>query len=86
MMCMYNTQYKTSTFKELLKKDNSVLIHYRNIQALAIEVTLMLLFWLKSLLFVLQVSLVISSVTRNNNCTLLYLQVSSNAYLVTICQ
>ena len=28
---------KTSTFKELLEKDNSVSIHYRNIQALAIE-------------------------------------------------
>ena len=27
---------KTSTFKELLEKDNSVSIHYRNIQALAI--------------------------------------------------
>ena len=27
----------TSTFKELLEKDNSVSIHYRNIQALAIE-------------------------------------------------
>ena len=29
--------YKTSTFKKLLQKDNSVSIHYRNIQALAIE-------------------------------------------------
>ena len=28
---------KTFTFKELLEKDNSVSIHYRNIQALAIE-------------------------------------------------
>ena len=28
---------KTSTFKELLEKDNSVSIHYRNVQALAIE-------------------------------------------------
>ena len=28
---------KTYTFKELLEKDNSVLKHYRNIQALAIE-------------------------------------------------
>ena len=28
---------KASTFKELLEKDNSVSIHYRNIQALAIE-------------------------------------------------
>ena len=28
---------KTSTFKELLEKDNSVSIHYRNIQALATE-------------------------------------------------
>ena len=28
---------KTSTFKELLEKDNSVSIHYRNIKALAIE-------------------------------------------------
>ena len=28
---------KTSTFKKLLKKDNSVSIHYRNIQALAVE-------------------------------------------------
>ena len=28
---------KTSTFKELLEKDNSVSIHYRNIEALAIE-------------------------------------------------
>ena len=28
---------KTSTFNELLEKDNSVSIHYRNIQALAIE-------------------------------------------------
>ena len=28
---------KTSTFKELLEKDNSVSIHYRNIQALVIE-------------------------------------------------
>ena len=28
---------KTSTFKELLEKDNSVSIHYRNIQALAVE-------------------------------------------------
>ena len=28
---------KSSTFKELLEKDNSVSIHYRNIQALAIE-------------------------------------------------
>ena len=28
---------KTSTFKELLEKDSSVSIHYRNIQALAIE-------------------------------------------------
>ena len=27
----------TSTFKELLEKDNSVSVHYRNIQALAIE-------------------------------------------------
>ena len=31
---MYND--KTSAFKELLEKDNSVSIHYRNIQALAI--------------------------------------------------
>ena len=28
---------KTSTFKDLLEKDNSVFIHYKNIQALAIE-------------------------------------------------
>ena len=28
---------KISTFKELLEKDNSASIHYRNIQALAIE-------------------------------------------------
>ena len=28
---------KTSTFKELLEKDNSVSIHYRNIQAVATE-------------------------------------------------
>ena len=28
---------KTSTFKKLLEKDNPVSIHYRNIQALAIE-------------------------------------------------
>ena len=28
---------KTSTFEELLEKDNSVSIHYRNMQALAIE-------------------------------------------------
>ena len=28
---------KTSIFKELLEKDNSASIHYRNIQALAIE-------------------------------------------------
>ena len=28
---------KTSTFNELLEKDNSVSIHYSNIQALAIE-------------------------------------------------
>ena len=28
---------KTSTFKELLEKDNFVSMHYRNIQALAIE-------------------------------------------------
>ena len=28
---------KTSTFKELLEKDNSVSMHYRNIQALATE-------------------------------------------------
>ena len=28
---------KTSTFKELVEKDNSVSIHHRNIQALAIE-------------------------------------------------
>ena len=28
---------KTSTFKELLEKDNSVSIHYRNILGLAIE-------------------------------------------------
>ena len=32
---MYND--KTSTFKELLEKDDSVSIHYRNIQALAID-------------------------------------------------
>ena len=32
---IYNS--KTSTFKELLEKVNSVSIHYRNIQALAIE-------------------------------------------------
>ena len=32
---IYN--HKTSTFKELLEKDNSVPIHCRNIQALAIE-------------------------------------------------
>ena len=31
---------KTSTFKELLGKDNSVSIHYRNIQALAIEMSI----------------------------------------------
>ena len=29
--------YDTSTFKELLKRDNSVCIHHRNIQSLAIE-------------------------------------------------
>ena len=29
---------KASTFKELLEKDNSVSIHYRNIQALAVEI------------------------------------------------
>ena len=35
-LCLiYNN--KTSTFKELLGKDNSVSIHYRSIQALAIE-------------------------------------------------
>ena len=28
---------KTSTFKELLEKDNSISIHYRNIQALVIK-------------------------------------------------
>ena len=28
---------KTSTFNELLEKDNSISIHYRNVQALAIE-------------------------------------------------
>ena len=28
---------KTSTFKELLEKENSVSMHYRNIHALAIE-------------------------------------------------
>ena len=32
---LYND--KTSTFKDLLEKDNSVSIHYRNIQALVIE-------------------------------------------------
>ena len=35
LLIMYND--KTSTFNELLKNDNSVSIHYRNIQALAIE-------------------------------------------------
>ena len=29
---------KASTFKELLEKDNSVSIHYRNIQVLAVEI------------------------------------------------
>ena len=35
LLIMYND--KTSTFNQLLKNDNSVSIHYRNIQALATE-------------------------------------------------
>ena len=35
MWIIYND--KTSTFSELLEKDNSVSIHYRNIQRLALE-------------------------------------------------
>ena len=35
MIIIYN--YKTSTFNKLLEKDNSVSIHYSNIQPLAIE-------------------------------------------------
>ena len=35
MWIIYND--KTSTFSELLEKDNSVSIHYRNIQPLALE-------------------------------------------------
>ena len=36
LLIIYND--KTSTFNELLEKDNSVCIHYKNIQALAIEI------------------------------------------------
>ena len=36
--CLHIIYYdKTSTFKELLEKDNSVSIYYRNLEALGIE-------------------------------------------------